>query len=67
MFILFVTTKGERIIVNKEKVLFISEKSKGATVVLDDGTPLSVSQDFEMICKRLERSEYAVERNNCPV
>ena len=57
MFIQFETRMSETIIVNVNKILMIYATKKGATVVLDDGTPITVSESFEQVAMRLQRRE----------
>ena len=57
MFMQFITDKNERIIINIDKVVLISEEKKGISVVLDDGTPIRVSEDYETVAKRLVSRE----------
>lgn len=57
MFIHFVTTKGEKVVINMNKILFINEEKKRVLVFLEDGTMLSVTDDFETVCQRLFRRD----------
>ncbi|MBO7297477.1 MAG: hypothetical protein J6U60_00335 [Clostridia bacterium] len=57
MFMQFETTKNEKIIVGVNKILLIAEGKRGATVVLIDGTPITVKQNFEEVATRLNRRE----------
>lgn len=61
MFMQFETTKNEKIIVGVNKILLIAEGKRGATVVLIDGTPITVKQNFEEVATRLKRRERAFE------
>ena len=53
----FVTPKGEKVIVSTAKILLINEERKGVTVVMDDGTPISISESFETVASRLFNRE----------
>lgn len=57
MFMQFETTKNEKIIVGVNKILLVAEGKRGATVVLIDGTPITVKQNFEEVATRLKRRE----------
>lgn len=57
MFIQFTTDKNEKIIVGIEKIMLISEEKKGVTVVLSDGTPIRVFEDYETVTARLVKRE----------
>ena len=57
MFMQFETMRGEKIIVSVSKIFYVSEGKRGATVVLDDGTPITVSESFEQVAMRLKRRE----------
>ena len=61
MFMHFETTKNEKIIVGVNKILLVAEGKRGATVVLIDGTPITVKQNFEEVATRLKRREPAFE------
>lgn len=54
MFIQFQTVKGENVIVSTEKIQLIQQERKGVTIVMDDGTPITISQEIERVYKRLE-------------
>lgn len=53
MFMQFVTPKGENVILSISKIMLISEEKKGVTVIMDDGTPISISDSFEKVSQRL--------------
>lgn len=57
MFMQLRTAKGERVIVNVNKILLIDETKKGATVVLENGLPILVSESLDELATRLNRRE----------
>lgn len=57
MFMQFETTKGEKVIICVNKILLIQNEKKGVTVVLDDGTPITVLQGFDDVAHRLVRRD----------
>lgn len=54
MFIQFQTVRGENVIVATEKIQLIQEERRGVTIVMDDGTPITVSEALELVYRRLE-------------
>ena len=54
----FVTPKGEKVILSTEKIMLITEEKKGVTVIIDDGTPIPVSENFESVSIRLNRGNF---------
>lgn len=58
MFMQFVTPKGEKVILSTEKIMLITEEKKGVTVIIDDGTPIPVSEKFESVSIRLNRGNF---------
>lgn len=63
MFMQFATQKGENIIIPTAKILLISEEKKGVTIVMDDGTPITISESFETVVSRLNRREMLFRAN----
>ena len=61
----FETPKGEKVIVPTEKILLISEEKKGVTIVMEDGTPIPISEDFATVERRFARGEERA--NNLPM
>ena len=57
MFMQFVTPKGENVILSISKIMLISEEKKGVTVIMDDGTPISISDSFEKVSQRLRNRD----------
>ena len=57
MFMRFVTPKGENVILSISKIMLISEEKKGVTVIMDDGTPISISDSFEKVSQRLRNRD----------
>ena len=57
MFMQFITPKGENVILSISKIMLISEDKKGVTVIMDDGTPISISDSFEMVSTRLRNRD----------
>ena len=57
MFMQFVTPKGENVILSISKIMLISEEKKGVTVIMDDGTPISISDSFETVSTRLRNRD----------
>lgn len=53
----FATQKGENIIIPTAKILLISEEKKGVTIVMDDGTPITISDSIETISQRLRNRD----------
>ena len=57
MFMQFLTPKGENVILSISKIMLISEEKKGVTVIMDDGTPISISDSFETVSTRLRNRD----------
>lgn len=57
MFMQFVTPKGENVILSIPKIMLISEEKKGVTVIMDDGTPISISDSIETVSQRLRNRD----------
>ena len=57
MFMQFITPKGENVILSISKIMLISEEKKGVTVIMDDGTPISISDSFEKVSQRLRNRD----------
>ena len=55
MFMQFETKQGERVCVQIKEILMISEDKKGVTVELSDGTPILVSQSYDVVLRQLEK------------
>lgn len=52
MFIPLSTTKGEKISVNVDKVVFLAETKRGTSLVLEDGTLIDLSETYaEILCR----------------
>lgn len=54
MFIQFQTVRGENVIVATEKIQLIQEERRGVTIVMDDGTPITIPEALELVYRRLE-------------
>ena len=63
MIMRFVTPKGENVILSISKIMLISEEKKGVTVIMDDGTPISISDSFEKISQRLRNRDILFKTN----
>ncbi|MCD7728695.1 MAG: hypothetical protein LUI60_02120 [Clostridia bacterium] len=49
MFIQLTTSKGEKFLLNTEKVLFFSETKKGCSVVIEDGTLIDLEETYDEV------------------
>lgn len=53
MFVQFQTVKGENMLVNVEKIMLISNGKRGVCLVMDDGMPFDLSEEYETVVNRL--------------
>lgn len=52
MFVEFCMLSGERICVNTQKLLYFVKTKKGVSLILEDGTPLGIDENFDHVLSR---------------